>query len=124
MNIDAQEVREIIREELPQLVKTDPRIRQLILQLSKEDHPSALTPEASQDIEKKFEQRLTEILKHLKRNTEKHSKKMEESRQEIKRIKQEIGKNLEEIERIYNLLVLLDPENEFSLGKLNVMWSY
>jgi uncharacterized protein YaaN involved in tellurite resistance len=124
MNMDVQAVKKIIREELPRLVKSDPYIREMILQLSQEESGAESSGKPLEELEARFEQRLGLILKHLKRNTENHTRRMDENRQEIKKIREEISRNLAEIERIYKLLDLMDQDNELSLGNLKVTWGY
>jgi len=124
MSIDAQTVRKIIKEELPQLVKSDPAIRQLIIDLlKKEDQPENRSQEREQ-LCTEIESHLLLISGRLRREAGEYKKKLEENREEIQTIRKDIVNNMEEINRIYRLLNLFDKDQELSLGGLNVNWGY
>jgi hypothetical protein len=96
MNTDtnAQTLKKIIKEELPGLMKRDRKIRQWIIQLSKEQ-----ITENTNKIESKMESRFDRILDELKRDREAQTAKWEEHAREWDEYNKKQDKKWEEQNR-------------------------
>jgi hypothetical protein len=76
MELSTQTVKKIVREELPGLMKKDKKIRQFILELSKE--PWGELKEKTDNLEKQTESRFDLLLDELRKDREEQSRKWEE----------------------------------------------
>jgi hypothetical protein len=91
MNIDAQTVKKIIREELPGLVKSDSEIRQLIVQLSREQ------AELQADkVEVVMDSRFDRLLEDLRKDREEQARKWDKNQEELRQLREEQNKKWEE----------------------------
>ena len=87
MNIDVQTVKKIIREELPGLVKSDSEIRQLIVQLSREQ------AELQADkVEVVMDSRFDRLLEELRRDREEQTRKWDKNQEEMRQLRDEQNK--------------------------------
>jgi hypothetical protein len=134
MNIDTntQDVKKIIREELPGLMKRDKKIRQWIIQLSKEQ-----ITENTNKIESKIESRFDRLLDELKRDREaqtarweEHAREWDEYIKEQDRKWEEQNKkweeqnkkweeNQEEIRKLYRTI---NQKYDTGIGALGARW--
>jgi hypothetical protein len=90
-NTNAQTLKKIIKEELPGLMKRDRKIRQWIIQLSKEQ-----ITENTNKIESKMESRFDRLLDELRRDREAQTAKWEEHNREWKEYTKKQDKKWEE----------------------------
>ena len=94
MELNAQAVKKIVREELPGLMKKDKRIRKFILDLSKE--PWDELNEKTDKLEKKTESRFDLLLDELRKDREEQSRKWEEQNKKWKEKQAEDNRKWEE----------------------------
>ena len=97
--MDTQTVKQIVKEELPKLVRSDKRIRKFVLELSKE---VSLEKADKKETESRFDR----ILEELKQDREEQSKKWdeqnrkwEENQEEIRNQNKKWEENQEEIRK-------------------------
>ncbi len=113
-NIDAQAVMKIVREELPELIKTDQRIRQLIIEMSREQ---VLKEEGRTTAGTEADSRFDRILDELKRNREEEYKKWHEQAKKW-------AENQEEIRQIILRVEKLQQRHDATLGSLGARWGF
>lgn len=101
--MDTQTVKEIIKKELPALVKSDENIRQFILLLLKEQ-----VKEKTDQIETEMGSRFDRLLEELKKDREDQNRKWEENQKEIRKL-------YFSIEKLYH-------KHETTLGALGARW--
>jgi hypothetical protein len=104
---DNQNIKKLIKQELPGLMKRDRKIREWIIQLTKEQ----LTVKAN-EIETKTESRFDRLLEELKKDREEQNKKWEENQKEIRKLYFALEKNWKESNRKRNT----------SVGALGARW--
>lgn len=109
-NMNSQTVKEIIKKELPALVKNDENIRQFILLLLKEQ-----VKEKTDEIETEIGSRFDRLLEELKKDREQQSKKWEEQNRNWEENQKEIKKLYFSIEKLYH-------KHETTLGALGSRW--
>jgi hypothetical protein len=104
---DNQTIKKLIKQELPGLMKRDSKIREWILQLTKEQ----LTVKAN-EIETKTESKFDRLLEELKKDREEQNKKWEEqnkkweeNQKEIRKLYDALEKNWKESNRKLNTTV-------------------
>jgi hypothetical protein len=97
---DNQTIKRLIKQELPGLMKRDSKIREWILQLTKEQ----LTVKAN-EIETKTESKFDRLLEELKKDREEQNKKWEENQKEIRKLYDALEKNWKESNRKLNTTV-------------------
>ena len=81
MELDAQTVKKIVKEELPGLMKRDKNIRRFILELSKELFTE--TREKTVKLEKETESRFELLLDELRKDREEQTRKWEEQNKRL-----------------------------------------
>jgi hypothetical protein len=99
-NINNQTIKKLIKQELPGLMKKDRKIREWILQLTKEQ----LTEKAN-EIETKTESKFDRLLEELKKDREEQNKKWEENQKEIRKLYDGLEKYWKESNRKLNTTV-------------------
>lgn len=132
INTNNQTIKKLIKQELPGLMKKDRKIREWILQLTKEQ----LTEKAN-EIETKTESKFDRLLEELKKDREEQSKKWEEQNRkwvEQNREWEEFNKkqdkkweeNQKEIRKLYDALEKYWKESNRKLnttvGALGARW--
>ncbi|MCP5046113.1 MAG: hypothetical protein GY940_03010 [bacterium] len=122
MSTDVQTVKKIIKDELPQMIKNDQGIKELIVQLSGGE--SKTDTEKTLKVETGPENRLAGIIGQLKTETEYQSRVLEDNYKEIERMREEIIRNQKEIESIHRLLNAFDRKQDISLGTLQMVYGY
>jgi hypothetical protein len=95
-----QNIKRLIKQELPGLMKKDRKIREWILQLTKEQ----LTEKAN-EIETKTESKFDRLLEELKKDREEQNKKWEENQKEIRKLYDALGKYWKDSNRKLNTTV-------------------
>jgi hypothetical protein len=96
-NINNQTIKRLIKQELPGLMKKDRKIREWILQLTKEQ----LT-EKTNEIETKTESKFDRLLEELKRDREEQNKKWEEQNKKWGEQNRKWEENQKEIRKLYD----------------------
>ncbi len=116
--MDVQTVKQIVRDELPGLVRADERIRQLVMELSKEVlHEKADKAET--------ESWFNQILNELKQDREEQARKWEEerrSREENNRKWDEQNRKWEENQHAIRFLMKKSQKFETTIGALGARW--
>lgn len=84
--MDTQTVKQIVKEELPKLVRSDKRIRKFVLELSKE---VSLEKADKKETESRFDR----ILEELKQDREEQNKKWEENQEVIRKLLKKVEKH-------------------------------
>lgn len=87
--MDAQTVKQIMKEELPKLVTSDKRIRKFVLDTYRE---VSLEKADKKETESRFDR----ILEELKQDREEQNKKWEENQAEIRKLREDQNKKWEE----------------------------
>jgi hypothetical protein len=100
INTNNQTIKRLIKQELPDLMKKDRKIREWILQLTKEQ----LTEKAN-EIETKTESKFDRLLEELKKDREEQDKKWEENQKEIRKLYDALGKYWKDSNRKLNTTV-------------------
>jgi predicted RNase H-like nuclease (RuvC/YqgF family) len=129
--MDAETIKDIIKHELPNLIKNDESIKEWILELSNNPTPKnnknsnvnnineeSLNPVAS------LEQNLFNFMEKLKSETESKISRLQANYNEIEKIRQDIADNQLEIERLHRLLSAFDRKQDISLGSLQMVYGY
>lgn len=131
MELSAQAVKKIVREELPGLMKKDKRIRKFILELSKE--PWDELNEKTDRLEKQTESRFDLLLDELRKDREEQSRKWKEQRAEDKKRWDEQNEKWREQNRKWDeqnkkweenqkVLIKLHQKHDSTLGALGARW--
>jgi hypothetical protein len=117
---DNQTIKKLIKQELPGLMKRDRKIREWIIQLTKEQ----LTEKAN-EIETKTESRFDQLLEELKKDREEQSKKWEEQNkkweEQNKKWEEQNKKweeNQKEIAKLYDSMERKWEENQKEIKKI------
>ena len=127
--MDTQTVKQIVKEELPKLVRSDKRIQKFVLDLYRE-----VTQEKAD--KKETESRFDRILEELKKDREEQSrkwdeqnKKWEENQAEILELREEQNKKWEEQDKkweenqeVIRKLLKKVEKHEVSIGALGSRW--
>jgi hypothetical protein len=87
--MDTQTVKQIVKEELPKLVRSDKRIRKFVLEISREVNLEKAD-------KKETESRFDRIMEELKTDRQEQNKKWEENLKEIRELREEQNKKWEE----------------------------
>lgn len=106
METNTQNIKKIVREELPGLMKRDKKIREFILKLTKEQFKEV--NDRSEKIEKKMDDRFDRLLDELRIDREEQNRKWEENQKEIRKL-------YHSIENLYN-------KQETTIGALGTRW--
>jgi hypothetical protein len=116
--MDTQTVKQIVKEELPKLVRSDKRIRKFVLDLYREVHLEKAD-------KKETESRFDRILEELKQDREEQSrqwqeqnKKWKENQEEIRKLREEQNKKWEEQNNKWELQNKKWEENQEEIRKL------
>jgi DNA repair photolyase len=131
MELDAQTVKKIVKEELPGLMKRDKNIRRFILELSKEQFTE--TREKTVKLEKETESRFELLLDELRKDREEQTRKWEEQNkkweEQNKRLEEQNKRwegqdkkweeNQEEIRKLYRAFT---RKHDTTLGALGARW--
>lgn len=116
-----QTIKKLIKQELPGLMKTDRKIREWILQLTKEQ----LTGKFN-EIETKTESRFDRLLEELKRDREEQSRKWEEQNRKWDEQNKKWEENQKEIRKLYDALEKNRKESDrkfnTTVGALGARW--
>ena len=102
--MDTQTVKQIVKEELPKLVRSDKRIRKFVLELSKE---VSLEKADKKETESRFDR----ILEELKQDREEQNRKWAEQNKKWDENQEEIRELLKKVEK-----------QDTSLGALGARW--
>ncbi|MFC2140735.1 PD-(D/E)XK nuclease family protein [Acidobacteriota bacterium] len=113
--MDTQTVKQIVKEELPKLVRSDKRIRKFVLDLSRE-----VSLEKADKIE--TESRFDRILEELKQDREEQNKKWKENQEEIRELRDEQNRKWEENQEVIRKLLKKVEKHDTSLGALGSRW--
>ncbi|MGD2086985.1 MAG: DUF3782 domain-containing protein [Candidatus Aminicenantes bacterium] len=97
INTDNQTIKRLIKQELPGLMKKDKKIREWILQLTKEQ----LT-EKTNELETKTESKFDRLLEELRRDREEQSRKWEEQNKKWEEQNKKWEENQKEIRKLYD----------------------
>jgi hypothetical protein len=100
VNTDNQTIKRLIKQELPGLMKKDRKIREWILQLTKEQFT-----EKANEIETKTESRFDRLLEEMKKDREDQNKKWEENQKEIRKLYDVLEKYWKDSNRKLNTTV-------------------
>ena len=101
-----QTIKKLIKQELPGLMKRDRKIREWILQLTKEQLLGK-----TNEIETKTESKFDRVLEELKRDREEQSKKWDEQNKKWEENQKELAKRFDAMERKWE-------ENQKEIAKL------
>ncbi|UCH95411.1 MAG: DUF3782 domain-containing protein [Candidatus Aminicenantes bacterium] len=125
INTNNQTIKKLIKQELPGLMKKDRKIREWILQLTKEQ----LTEKAN-EIETKTESKFDRLLEELKKDREEQARKWDELKMDLQRDREEQNKkweeNQKEIRKLYDALEKYwkDSNRKYNttVGALGARW--
>jgi hypothetical protein len=123
MNItaDNQAIKKLIKQELPGLIKKDRKIREWIIQLTKEQ-----LLEKTNEIETKTESKFDRLLEELKKDREEQTKKWEEQNRKWEEQNKKWEENQKEIRKLYDALEKNWKESNRKLnttvGALGARW--
>ena len=87
--MDTQTIKQIVKEELPKLVRSDKHIRKFVLEISREVNLEKAN-------KKETESRFDRMMEELKTDRQEHSKKWEENLKEIRELRLEQNRKWEE----------------------------
>jgi len=114
--MDASEVREIVREEVPRLLQEDEETQQMVLQLARPQFAGKETTES----------RFDRILEELQRDREEDRRKWDEQNQEDRRKWDEQNRKWWETQRVLDELLgevkRLDRRIDTRIGALGARW--
>lgn len=132
--MNASELRELIKQELPQLVRDDPEIQDLILRLSRQEFaPKQQTEDRFDRLFAKLE-RDTEI---GNRRWEEHNRRWEENQAELRRMREESERqwnerreeserkwkeHREEFDRVHEEIMAMTRKYDRTVGALGSRW--
>ncbi|UCH97275.1 MAG: DUF3782 domain-containing protein [Candidatus Aminicenantes bacterium] len=120
--MDTQTVKQIVKEELPKLVRSDKRIRKFVLELYRE---VSLEKADKRETESRFDR----IMEELKTDRQEHNKKWEENLKEIRELREEQNrkwdgqnKKWEENQEVIRKLLKKVEKHDISIGGLGARW--
>lgn len=113
--MDAQTVKEIVKEELPKLVRSDKRIQKFVLDLYRK---VSLEKADKKEPGSRFDR----IMEELKKDREEQSRKWEENQAEIRDIREEQNKKWEENQEVIRKLLKKVEKHDISIGALGSRW--
>jgi hypothetical protein len=114
--VDTQTVKQIVKEELPELVISDKRIRKFVLDLYREVNLKKVRGK------KETKSQFDRILDELKQDREEQARKWKESQEENRRIREEQDKKWEENQEQIRELLKKVQKHDISLGALGARW--
>lgn len=109
--MDTQTVKQIVKDELPKLVRSDKRIRKFVLDLYRE---VSLEKADKKETESRFDR----ILEELKKDREEQSRKWDEQNKKW----DEQNKKWEENQQVIRRLLKKVEKHEVSIGALGARW--
>ncbi|HUM94321.1 MAG TPA: DUF3782 domain-containing protein [Candidatus Competibacter sp.] len=121
--MDISELKEIIRRELPGLLRSDPNLREFLLELTRQEYPSRV----------ETEDRFHKLLGELRRDREEQNRKWEEQNRKWEeqnrkwdewshRWDEQQLRNRQEFDRVHEEIMAVAQKHERSVGALGARW--
>ena len=121
--MDISELKEIIRRELPGLLRSDPNLREFLLELTRQEYPSRV----------ETEDRFYKLLGELRRDREEQNRKWEEQNRKWEeqnrkwdewshRWDEQQLRNRQEFDRVHEEIMAVAQKHERSVGALGARW--
>ena len=121
--MDISDLKEIIRRELPGLLRSDPNLREFLLELTRQEYPSRV----------ETEDRFHKLLGELRRDREEQNRKWEEQNRKWEeqnrkwdewshRWDEQQLRNRQEFDRVHEEIMAVAQKHERSVGALGARW--
>jgi len=121
--MDISDLKEIIRRELPGLLRSDPNLREFLLELTRQEYPSRV----------ETEDRFYKLLGELRRDREEQNRKWEEQNRKWEeqnrkwdewshRWDEQQLRNRQEFDRVHEEIMAVAQKHERSVGALGARW--